>query len=237
MRNWDGSLRPRFVPSPSFPRLVQPVRMDIDKAGRVYSYVQAQLPFVPFYGTDLFAPVASLHEAFGPQTPILTARNPHVNIQRELCSLTASTYLEIQDSGSVPAQADLTLAKKSTEVRKDRSMYHSLRAEERKRPLRPKRCIRITPDPGPLAEPAKERTRMKSRRNRRCEKPRLPTTLSFLYGLTPKNIGPSRLTVSYSRTSRKPDPTLIISRYRLAIREFLGKENRPRLQQEPLSQT
>lgn len=216
---------------------VQPVRMDIDKVGRVHSYVQAQLPFVPFYGTGLFAPVDSLHGAFGPQTPILVARNPHVNIQRELDSLSASTYLEIQGSGRLPAQADFTLAKKSTEVRKDRSMYHPLRADKRKRPLRLKRCIQITPDPGPIAEPAKERTPMKSQRNRRCEKPRLPTTLSFLYGLTPKNIGPSRLTVSYLRASRKPDSTLIISRYRLVIRVFSGKENHPRLQQKPLSWT
>lgn len=211
--------------------------MDIDKAGRVHSYIQAQVPFVPFYGTDLLAPVDSLPEAFGLQTPVLTARNPRVNVQPELYPPSASTYLEIQGSGRVPAYADLALTKRSPKVQKNRSVYHALGAEERKRPLRPKRCTRATPDPDPLAEPAKERIPVKTQRKRRCEKPRLPATLSFLYGLTPKNIGPSRLTVSRLGTPQNLGPTLIIPRYLLAIRVYLGKEKHPRLQQGPLSRT
>lgn len=220
-------LRPRFVPSLAFPRLVPPlgIMMGIDKAERVHSYVQAQLPFVPFYGTDILAPVDSLPEAFDLKTPVLTARNPHIIIQPELYPPSASTYLEIEGSGSVSAHAGHALTKRSIKVQKNRSVYHPLGAEERRRPLRPKRCARTTPDPVQLAEPAKERTPVKTQKKRHCEKPRLPTTLSFLYSLAPKNIGPSRLTVSRLRTPR--NPMLIISRYLLAIRVFSGKENYP----------
>ena len=187
-----GRLQPRFVPSPTFPRLITNA-MDIDKAGRVRSYVHAQLPFVPFYGTDLLGPVESLPEAFGLQTPVLTARNP-----------LAITRPEVQASRGAPAQADPTPIKKSTESQKKRSAEHSIGVEERKRPLRPKRHTWTTPDPDPSSEPAKEHTPMKRQRRHRREKPSLPTSLSFLYGFTPKNVGPSRLTVSRLNTPLEP---------------------------------
>ena len=159
--------------------------MDIDKAGRVCSYVHAQLPFVPFYGTDLFDPVQSIPEAFGLQTPVLTARNPLVTIRSE-----------VQGSRSAPARTDTTLIKKSTDVLTE----HPIRTQERGRQSRLKRHTRTTPDPDPSSEPAKEYTTRKRQRRRSREKPSLPTSLSFLYGFSPKNVGPSRLTVSRLNT-------------------------------------
>jgi len=167
--------------------------MDIDKAGRVCSYVHAQLPFVPFYGTDLLDPVESIPEAFGLQTPVLTARNPLVTIRSE-----------VQGSRSAPARADPTLIKKSTEVQKKRLMEHPIGIEEWKRQSRLKRHIRTTPDHDPSSEPAKEHAARKRQRRRSREKPSLPTGLSFLYGFSPKNVGPSRLTVSRLNTPLEP---------------------------------
>jgi hypothetical protein len=164
--------------------------MDIDKVGRVCSYVYAQLPFVPFYGADLLGPVEPLPEAFDLRTPVLTARNPLVTIRQK-----------IQGSRGAPAQADPTLIKKSTEIRKKRLAELPITAEEMKRL---KRHTWTTPDPDPSAESVKEHTPMKRQRRRRREKSSLPTGLSFLYGFTPKNVGPSRLTVSPLNTSLEP---------------------------------
>ena len=163
--------------------------MDIDKAGRVRSYVHAQLPFVPFYGTELLGPVESLPEAFGLQTPVLIARNPLVTIRPE-----------VQGSRGTPAQTDPPLIKKSTEIQKKRLAELPIGVGEGKGPLRLKRRTRTTPDPDPSNESAKEHAPMKRQRRRRREKPSLPTSLSFLYGFTPKNVGPSRLTVSRLHT-------------------------------------
>lgn len=168
--------------------------MDIDK---VRSYVCAQLPFVPFYGTDILGPVESLPESLGLQTPVLIARNPLAAI-RPKSHTSASTCLEVQASGSTLAQADPTQTKESTEIRKKRSVKdHPLGAEERKRPLRLKRHTRTTPDPDSLSEPPTEAASTKRGKKRHRGKPRLPASLSFLYGFNPKNVGPSRLTVSH----------------------------------------
>lgn len=165
--------------------------MDIDKAGRVCSYIHAQLPFVPFYGTDILGPVEPLPEAFDLQTPILTARNPLLTIRPE-----------VQGSRGAPTQADPTLAKKSTEIRKKRSAEHPIGAEEREQSLMLKRHTRTAPDPS--SEPTEEHTPVKRQRRRRREKPSLPTSLLFLHGFTPKNVGSSRLTVSRPNTPLEP---------------------------------
>lgn len=176
--------------------------MDIDKPGRVRSYVHAQLPFVPFYGTDILGPAESLPDAFGLQTPVLAARNPLATIQPELQPPSVSVCLEIQSSRGAPAQAEHTLTTKSAEER--RLAKHTLGTEERKQPLGLKRNTRVTPDLDPFSEPAKQHTPMKRQRRHRCEKPRIPTSLLFLCGFTPKNIGPSRLTVSRLNTPLVP---------------------------------
>jgi len=158
--------------------------MDIDKAGHVRSYVHAQLPFVPFYGTDILGPVESLPEAFDLQTPVLTARNPLLIIRPE-----------VQGSRGAPTQANPTLAKKPTEIQKKRLAEHPIGTEEGEQPLILKRNTRTTPDPDPSSELAEEHTPVKRQRRRRREKPSLPTSLLFLHGFTPKNVGSSRLTV------------------------------------------
>jgi len=167
--------------------------MDIDKAGRVRSYVHTQLPFVPSYGTDILGPVESLPEAFDLKTPILTARNPLLTIRPE-----------VQGSRGAPTQADPTLTKKSTEIRKKRSAEHPIGAEEREQSLMLKRHTRTTSDSAPSSEPAEEHTPVKRQRRRRREKPSLPTSLLFLHGFTPKNVGSSRLTVGRLNTPLEP---------------------------------
>lgn len=173
--------------------------MDTDKAGRVRSYVYSQLPFVPFYGTDILGPIEPLPEALGLQTPVLTARNPLVAIQPELHAPSASVCLEVQNvqaSRGTPAQPDPTLTKRSTEIQKKRLAKHPLGAGERKQPTRPKKHTRTMPDPDSSSELAKEHASGKRARKYHRGKPRLPASLSSLYGFIPKNVGPSRLTVS-----------------------------------------
>lgn len=177
--------------------------MDTDKLGRVRSYVDTQLPFVPFYGADLLDTVEYLPEAFGLQTPVLTARNPLVAIRPELHPPSASVFLEAHEPRDVPAQADSTLTKEPTEIQKKRLVKRPL-GTEGNRPLRPKTYTQATPDPDSSSELAKEHAPMERERRGRREKPKLPTNLSFFYGFAPKNVGPSRLTVSRLNTSLEP---------------------------------
>jgi len=160
--------------------------MDINKVGRVRSYVHAQLAFVPFYGTDLLDPGDSLPEAFGPQIPVLTARNPLVTVQPESNSLSMSILSEGPTVG--PVQTGPPLTEKLSKNQKKRPAKHRPGAKGRKR--------QRGADPDSPSEPAKDRTPTKGGRRSRCKKPRLPTSLSFLHGFAPKNVGPSRLTVS-----------------------------------------
>jgi len=189
---------PRFVPLLFATSHARKSRMDIDKGGRVRSYVHAQLAFVPFYGVDLLDPGDSLPEVFGPQTPVLTARNPSATIQREFHSLSASVRPE--GLRGDPFQADPPLTEKSSENPKKRPARHHPGAKERKRSLRRRRGAESAGDQDPTSEPAEARTPVKGERRSRREKPRFPTSLSFLHGFAPKNVGPSRLTVSYLDT-------------------------------------
>lgn len=171
--------------------------MNIDKPGRVRSYVHAQLAFVPFYGADLLGPSDALPETFSLlHTPILTARNPLVTIQQEF-GPPASAPLEVRGSNDGTTQAKPTLTRKTTEDQKRRPAKHPLRTKQRKRLIGMTRDTRKTPDPEPPSDPAEELTPVKRERRRRREKPRLPTGLSFLYGFAPQNVGPSRLTVGH----------------------------------------
>lgn len=172
--------------------------MDIDKAGRIHSYVHAQLAFVPFYGTDLLGPSDSLPEVFGLQTPVLKARNPLVTVQPESNPLSASVYLEGSRGG--PTKEDPPPTKEPNENHKKRPAKDHLGAKERKRPLKVKGDTRVAPGPDSSSEPVKQRAPIKRERRSRREKPRLPTSLSFLYGFSPKNVGPSRLTVNLLST-------------------------------------
>ena len=163
----------------------------MNKAERVRSYVQAQLAFVPFYGTVLLGPGDSLPEVFGLQTPVLTARNPLVTIQPESNSPPASVCFE--GSRGSPTRANPPLAKKPCENQRKRPAEQRLGTKEQRRQSRPKRDNPAVPDLGSSSEPGKEQPPTK--RSRR-DKPRLPTSLSFLHGFVPKNVGPPRLTVS-----------------------------------------
>jgi len=179
-------VRPRFVPLLATSHAWKS-RMDIDKGGRVRAYVHAQLAFVPFYGVDLLEPGDFLPEVFGPQTPVLTARNPLATIQRELSPpMLAPVHPEWLKED--PIQADPPLAEKSSENKK-----------KRKQSLRLRRGARSMGDPDPTSEPAEDHIPMKGERRSRREKRRLPTSLSFFHGFAPKNVGPSRLTVNYFR--------------------------------------
>lgn len=172
--------------------------MDIDKGGRVRSYVHAQLAFVPFYGVDLLDPGDSLPEVFGPQSPVLTARNPSVTIQRGFNSLSTSVRPEGSKGDSI--QADHPLTEKPSENKTKRLAKHHPGVKERKRSLRVRREAQFTGDPDPASEHTEDCTLVKGGRRNRREKRRFPTGLSFLHGFAPKNVGPSRLTVSYLDT-------------------------------------
>ena len=184
-----------------------------DKAASVRSYVHAQLPFVPFYSTDILDPGDSLPEVFGLRTPILTARNPLVTIQPESNPPSASACLEDPRGG--PARADPTLTQKPTKNQNKRLAKHPLEAKERKQRLRLRRDGQITPDPDSLSEPTKEHTPMRRERKTHRGKPRIPIGLSFFHGFAPKNVGPSRLTVSHLKTllERRNTGTLTIFSY------------------------
>ena len=196
LRPERGAFKPRFAPSPTFSRLTP---MDIDKVGRVRSYVHAQLAFVPFYGADLhlLGPGDSPPETFSLQTPILTARNPLVTIQQEFDPPSASVPLEVRGLKDGSTQADPTRIRKPTENQKKRPTKNPLGAKQRKRLIGMTRNTRTTPDPDPPSDPAEELTPIKGERRRRHEKSRFPTGLSFLYGFAPQNVGPSRLTVGH----------------------------------------
>ena len=209
---------PRFVPSPVLSSHARKLRMDIDKDGRVRSYVHAQLAFVPFYGADLLDSGDPLPEVFGLRTPILSARNPLVIVQPESNSQSAPTRPE--GPRVDPIQIDPLLTKKSNENQNKLLAKHHLGAKERKRSLRQRRGT--TADLDSSSEPAEDRTPTKGGRRNRRQKLKLPTSLSFFHGFAPKNIGPSRLTVSCLATLRNAAP-LIASRYRLAVRVFLEK--------------
>lgn len=170
-------------------------RMNSDKGVRVRSYVHAQLAFVPFYGVDLLDPGDSLPEVLGPQTPVLTARNPSATTQPEFSSLSASVRPE--GLGGDPIQTDPLLTEKSNETRKKWLAKHHPGVKERKRSLKPRRGAQSVGNPDPTNEPTEDRTIVEGERKSRREKRRLPTSLSFLHGFAPKNVGPSRLTVSY----------------------------------------
>ncbi|KAF9651047.1 hypothetical protein BDM02DRAFT_1036590 [Thelephora ganbajun] len=167
--------------------------MDVNKAGRVRSYVHAQLAFVPFYGTDSLGTGDTLPETFSLQTPFLTARSPLVTIQPEFNPSSTSVCLPVQGPKGVPNEANSTLTGKTAKSRKKQLGKHPNQGKERNRPLGLKSDT-TTSGPDPSGEPAKELSPMKRERRRR-EKPRLPTGLSFLYGFVPKNVGPSRLTI------------------------------------------
>lgn len=207
--------------------------MDIEKSNRVRSYVQAQLAFVPFYGTDLIAPGGSQSEPFGLQTPLLVARNPLVTIQSESNPSFASVSIEGQSSKRGLAEID-PLTKKATESHKRRPKRPTVAKEQNQQLLTSKRGARIT-IPGAPSEPAEDPPPAKKKRGGRREKPRFPTGLSFLYGFTPENVGPSRLTVS--RANVILNPKFIIFRYLAVIRGFLRKGSHLRPYWVPLSWT
>lgn len=200
--------------------------MDIDKAGRTRSYVHTQLAFVPLYGTDLVGPGESLPEVFGLQTPILAARNPLVVIQPE-SNPPESAAVYPEGMKGDPTQVGSPTKNPSKSQKKPLAKHH-LGVKERKRPLNPKSDTRTTPGLNSLREPVEERTPLKRERGSRREKARLPASLSFLYGFAPKNVGPSRLTVSHLGTHWNIG-MLTRPRYRPAIRVFLEKESRRRL--------
>lgn len=198
--------------------------MDIDKANRVRSYVQAQLAFVPFYETHFLAPCGSHSEAVGLQTPLLTARNPLVTIQPEFIPSSTSTSdcINVRGSKCGLTEADSMLTKKAAPAKRPMVIK-----EQNQRLLTLERGTRITSDPDASSEPAEDRSLKKRKRGRRREKLRFPTGLSFLYGFSPENVGPSRLTVS--RSNAIMNPKFIISRYLLVIKGFLRKESHLRL--------
>ena len=167
--------------------------MDIDKADRVRSYVQAQLAFVPFYGTNILGPGGSQSEAFGLQTPVLTARNPLVGSQPEFNPSSAPVPVQVQGSKGASAETDPIPIE---EITKNRPAKRPPTAKEQNQqsPTLRKGGLLIS-DPDTSSEPTKDVSPKRKRRRRR-EKPRLPTGLSFLYSFAPKNVGPSRLTVS-----------------------------------------
>ena len=170
--------------------------MDIDKAGRIRSYVQAQLAFVPFYATDFIGPGGSRPEASGLQTPLLTARNPLISTQPDFNPSSAPACIQVQSSKSDPTETDTMPTKKIAKVHKKRPGKRPPPSKEQNRPSRTSRKgSRITSDPDAPSEPTKRE------RGRHREKPRLPTGLSFLYSFAPKNVGPSRLTVSQSKAN------------------------------------
>lgn len=192
-------LEARFVPSPVFPRLkLKHSPMDIDKVGRVRSYVHTQLAFVPFYGTDLLDPGDSMPEVSGPQTPVLTARNPLATLQPGSNHPPASVCLE--ELRSSPTKTSPPLIKRASENQKNkRPANHDPEARER-RLLRSKRSTQAAPDLDPSSEPMKLRNPPKGGRKSRRDKTKLPAGLSFLQGFAPRNVGPSRLTVSHPDT-------------------------------------
>lgn len=170
--------------------------MDIDKAGRVRSYVQAQLAFVPFYGADLLVPGGSRSETFDFQTPLLTARNPLVSSQPESDLTSASLSIGVQGSKRSPKKSVSMLSRDLSGNHKKRMAKHSSAAKEQnKRLLTSKTSNRNMSDPDALIGRTKDLSSMRRERRRRHEKPRLPVGLSFLCGFAPKNVGPSRLTV------------------------------------------
>ena len=169
--------------------------MDVEKADLVRSYVQAQLPFVPFYGTDLLVPNDPRPEVFGLQTPLLTPRNPLIVTQPESNLAPASGRTHVQGTKSGLLRADSNLTKTPSGNRKVRPS--AVREQNRRSPTvkRDTRGALGLDDP---REPLKNVSSMKPEKGRRSGKLKLPTGLSFLYGFSPKNVGPSRLTVSRS---------------------------------------
>jgi hypothetical protein len=202
--------------------------MDIDKANRVRTYVQAQLAFVPFYGTDLLAPGGSTSGAFGLRTPLLTARNPLVTIQSDFNPSLTFDCIESQGSKCALAEAVPSLAKKAAEDRKRRLAKRStVTKEQKKQSLTLKRGNSTTSGRGDPTEPAENVSPVKRKKGRHREKSRFPTGLSFLYNFAPENVGPSRLTVGRSNTVR--NPKFIALRCLPVIRGFLRKESHLRL--------
>lgn len=165
--------------------------MDIEKAGRIRSYVQAQLAFVPFYETDLLDRGGSQSEAFGLQSPLLTARNPLVTCQPEFNPSSSS-------SGSAETGSMLT-EKPAANYKTRLAKRCPAAAEQDKHLLTLETRSRSASDPDFSSKPMKDLPPTKKERRRRNDKPRLPSSLSFLYGFVPKNVGPSRLTVSGSK--------------------------------------
>jgi hypothetical protein len=172
----------------------------VDKAGRVQSYIQAQFPFVPFYGTDLLGPGGSQSEPFGLQTPMLTARNPLVSSQPISNPSYVPVCLEVQGSRGGSTDKNSRLTEKLAENRKNRLKKRLPSAiEPNISSSTSKKGIRIASGPDTPRKPTKDLSPLKRKRKGHREKPRLPTGLSLLYGFAPKNIGPSRLTVSRSK--------------------------------------
>lgn len=176
--------------------------MDNLKAARVRSYVEAQLAFVPFYCADLLGPGGCQHEDLGLQTPLLAARNPVVTTRPGSGpSHSETAYAETRGLGGRSAEPISAALVKSLATNHENPP--SLPIGERNKELaRLQKMARETPDPDTLSGPAKDLSPVKGRRRRGHEKARLPTGLSFLQGFAPKNVGPSRLTVSCSVSSR-----------------------------------
>ena len=230
-----GGVQPRFVPS-----LLSHAwsLMDIDKSGRVRSYVQAQLAFVPFYGSDLLGPGGSRPEAPGLQTPLLTARNPVACNQLEPIPSSLSVCIGVRDLKGGSAEKASRVTGKPAGNHKNRLATRLPAAKDQDQRLPPSRGGgRVAFDPGDSSEPAKVLSPMKRKRSGCREKPRLPTGLSFLYSFAPKNVGPSRLTVSQPKTNSSLTVKFIIPRYRPAIKGFLERESHLRLRLESLHWT
>jgi hypothetical protein len=176
--------------------------MDVEKAARVRSYVQAQLAFVSFYGTDLLDPGGPQSETFDLQTPLLTARNPLVACQPEPSLSSVSACIEDRDSKGGLVETDSILTENTTGNYKRPLVKRPPAAKEENQCLSTlKKRSRSPSDPDVSSKPTKDLSPTKRRKRRHREKSKLPTGLSLLYSFAPKNVGPSRLTVSRSKAN------------------------------------
>lgn len=171
--------------------------MDISKADRVHSYVQAQRAFVPFYGTNLLGSGCSQSEVFRLQSPLLVARNPLANVQPE--SDFSSVLEDVQGpEGSLVGSDSISTKKSAENHRRWVANHPSATGEQSQSSPMLERTFQIMPTSGALSEPKKPFSSVKRKGRHGHGKPRLPIGISFLHGFVPRNIGPSRLTVSCS---------------------------------------
>jgi hypothetical protein len=175
----------------------------MDKADRVRSYVQAQLPFVPFYRMDLLGPSDYHPEASALEPALLSARNPLRAVQSVFNQPSeAGACTEIQGSKGGLAEADVTPRKGPAENRKTgRAKCLPTAEEQNQRPPTLETGTQIVLDPDASGGSTKILFPARREKRNRRGKSILPTGLSFLYGAVPKNVGPQRLTVGRSMAS------------------------------------